>query len=71
MFDKPENLTSGAIEDLPDEKKLVIWRDISSKFGNVIGEYSRRKLKYESDIFNAVVGVLNSLSRTSLPIYHC
>ena len=36
----------------------------------LIEEYTRRKLSFDSDALNAIVGILNTLSMTKRPIFH-
>jgi len=37
---------------------------------NILKEYTRRKLTYDSDALNGIVGVLNTLSKRKSPIFH-
>jgi hypothetical protein len=41
-----------------------------SEASNIMACYSTRRLKYESDLLNAIVGVLNTLSAGQFPIRH-
>jgi len=45
----------------------TLGRDLST---GILEEYTRRKLTFDSDALNGIVGVLNTLSKAESPIFH-